>query len=374
MGGGTSAQYAVGKYVGPCFVQSSLTAPTAVKVAQKLGRDRLGSMDAVVVTGVTIGGTGYYVAEALALHCGTAVFLCGRSLDKVAAAAAKIREEAARLGRPEAPVLYEVKLDLNCLRSVAEAATAVLGVLEKNHGDELRLLVNNAGATTAKYEQTAQGVEANAGRNYLATHYLTQLLLPALRKAGQQINRAPPRIVHVASIGHALSSSIVPGDLADRPETGGSPSAVVEQADTLRFKGNQTMGAVMAYGRSKLMMVSDARCLARRERDMRVRAVSLHPGSIVSHFGASLGAMAKIYYYGMYPFQYSAAQGAGAILKAALSPEFDGPESPGAAGAYLHCNGAVWRPVEPLGGWRNGDFDEELFNAAQALCQRLIVS
>ena len=78
-----------------------------------------------VVTGVTVGGLGYYIAEEIALTAGMDVILMGRSPQKLIAAEESIKKEASKRGIVDGSKLklYHIgSFDLNDLESVKKAA------------------------------------------------------------------------------------------------------------------------------------------------------------------------------------------------------------------------------------------------------------
>ena len=77
--------------------------------------------------------------------------------------------------------------------SMAEVRQLAKSVLSKH--DKVDILINNAGAGFAAQRYGKDGTELRMAVNYLAPFLLTNLLLPALKKA------APSRIVNVSSAG-----------------------------------------------------------------------------------------------------------------------------------------------------------------------------
>lgn len=137
----------------------------------------------VLITGAT-GGIGFATAQALARR-GYEVILHGRSRAKVEAARDHLLAE-----QPDAR-LKIVMADLGQLSEVRRMAEEVLILAPK-----LDVLINNAGIWNSKQVLTEEGIEQVFVVNHLAYFLLSQLLLPALRKATDS------RIVCVASDSH----------------------------------------------------------------------------------------------------------------------------------------------------------------------------
>ena len=128
----------------------------------------------VLVTGST-DGLGRRVAGELAER-GASVIVHGRD----AAKAAALAQGGGRF----------VVADFESLDEVRRMAGEI---------DSLDMLVNNAGLIVRERRESADGHELTFAVNYLAHFLLTALMLPKLRE--------PARIVNVASIGQARSTS-----------------------------------------------------------------------------------------------------------------------------------------------------------------------
>lgn len=116
----------------------------------------------------------------------------------------------------------------------------------------LHLLINNAGIMWVPLQRDERGIESQLATNYLGQFHLTAKLWPALKKA----NGA--RVVNVSSLGHHNSSF----NFED-------PNFEKRNYETLE-----------AYGQSKTASNLFALELDNRAKDFKVRAYSLHPGSI----------------------------------------------------------------------------------------------
>lgn len=330
------------------FSQNAFTAPTGRTYVGKLFEQAPEAKRAVegklgVVTGVTVGGAGYHTAEALALQAGMHVVLMGRNETKLEESIAAIKKEAEKRGVPE-PTLYETKYDLNSLRSAKVAADYAVELAKEKYDGKLQVLVNNAGGVASAPSLTEEGIETNVGRNYICPHYLTELLIPTLKKASAQEYK--PRVVHVASIAHMFGNDLDPNRLAEHPKEGGAPEGAIKETDDgngIEYIDENIMSAPTMYGRAKMGLVADAIRLAKLHPE--INFTSQQPGSILSNFGRNMGIGGMVYYYGFYFFQFSSSQGSRTSLRAALDPDFN--TEPDLQGAYLHSDGNPWTPKDP---------------------------
>ena len=252
-----------------------------------------------LVTGVSVGGLGYFTALELA-RVGAHVVLAGRSPDKVADAEKAILEEvpAARLER--------LLVDLASLESVREAAAS--------YAEPLDLLVNNAGIMAPPYAESVDGFESQLATNHFGPFLLTGLLLPRLREGG--------RVVTVSSQMHRVATKAPLGDPRAKPRP------------YLRW---------LAYSRTKLANLLFTFELDRRLRAgaRRVVALAAHPGYAGTHlmangrFGRSSGGVASIVDAVNRRFSQSPAAGAWPTLMAATADlpgsTYCGPSGPGEA-------------------------------------------
>jgi len=136
----------------------------------------------VLVTGAN-SGLGLQTAMVLA-GCGATVLLACRDPLRGRAALDQVR---ASPGGADATL---VQLDLADLTSVRKAAGEVCAIT----GNQLDVLVNNAGVMAAPRRRTADGFELQIGTNHLGHAALTWLLAPALVPGA--------RVVTVSSLAH----------------------------------------------------------------------------------------------------------------------------------------------------------------------------
>lgn len=116
----------------------------------------------------------------------------------------------------------------------------------------LHLLINNAGIMWVPLRRDSRGIESQLATNYLGQFQLVARLWPALKKA----NGA--RVVNVSSQGHQFA-----------PFNFDDPNFLHREYETLQ-----------AYGQSKTASNLFALELDNRAKAAKVRAYSLHPGSI----------------------------------------------------------------------------------------------
>ena len=137
----------------------------------------------VLITGAN-SGLGLESARTMAAK-GAKVLVACRNPERGTAA----RQQVAAVAHTD-PELVE--LDLADLSSVRAAASRV----RETTGDELDVLMNNAGVMATPRRSTRDGFELQIGTNHLGHAALTWLLMPALRQ------RPGARVVTLSSIAH----------------------------------------------------------------------------------------------------------------------------------------------------------------------------
>jgi len=202
----------------------------------------------VVITGSNT-GIGKTTAIDLNKRGAKIVMLC-RSVDKAEAAADDIRSEA----KGEVVVL---KMDLASLESIKVCVEQLKNILDK-----IDILINNAGVMQCPDLKTKEGFEMQIGTNHFGHFYLTNLLMPLLKKA------APgARIVNVSSIAHNRGAI---------------------QWDDINF--NKTpYDSSKAYAQSKLANILFTKELAKRLGGSGVTAYALHPGVVATELWRHMG-------------------------------------------------------------------------------------
>jgi NAD(P)-dependent dehydrogenase (short-subunit alcohol dehydrogenase family) len=202
-------------------------------------------------------GIGKAVAQELAL-LGARVVLACRSTERGEKAR---REILSKAGPGEVEVM---EVDLSRQGSIREFARTFAA-----RHPALDVLVNNAGVWLQRREESAEGIEMTWATNVLGYFLLTELLLPALRRA------APARVVNVASL---LAGGLDPRDV--------------------EFKTRPYRGRA-AYAQSKQANRMFTWALARRLAGTGVTANAMHPGFVNTELfqkaGGPLGVAASLW-------------------------------------------------------------------------------
>ena len=190
----------------------------------------------VVITGAS-GGIGAAAARQLR-RLGATVHVVGRSPDRTAAVAAEMGTE---------PIVA----DFARLADVRAAAAAVL-----QRCDRLDVLVNNAGLSVTRRQETADGHELMFQVNHLAPFLLTALLKDLL------VASAPSRVITTASVAN-LNGFVRLHDL-----------------ETRRFFVGSNV-----YGTTKLENILFTRELGRRMTGTGVLVTCFNPGVVATDLG-----------------------------------------------------------------------------------------
>ena len=196
-----------------------------------------------LVTGAN-SGIGRAMVEALAARGGRVV-LGARSEERTRPVL-----EGIRARNPAADVEF-LLVDVSSLASVRRAAESFL-----TSGRALDVLVNNAGVAGTE-ALSADGFDMTYATNHIGPFLLTDLLLPALRRAPQG------RIVNVSSVGH-LTVKRIDWSLLERRT----------MPHRSRFAD---------YAVTKLMNVLHAKELAQRLAGTPVTTYALNPGGVASN-------------------------------------------------------------------------------------------
>lgn len=236
-----------------------------------------------LVTGATA-GIGEAAAYLLAQHGATIVGI-GRNPTKNETSTAKIKAET---GNPNVEYLLADLSSQQDIRAVAQQFRA--------RYDRLDVLINNAGATFARRQQSADGIEMTFALNHLGYFLLTNLLCDLLEKS------APARIINVSSSMHKLGKL----DFQDMPLDKGYTGA-------------------KAYQRSKLANIAFTYELARRTASQSVTVNAMNPGLVATNVGKAAGGISEII-KGLVDriAAKSPEEGAQTIIYLATSPEVTG--------------------------------------------------
>jgi NAD(P)-dependent dehydrogenase (short-subunit alcohol dehydrogenase family) len=197
-------------------------------------RDMTGQV--AVITGAT---SGIGAAAARQLHqLGVTVVVIGRAPNRTAAVAAEMGTE---------PIIAD-------FARLADVRAAAAQVIERC--DRLDLLVNNAGLSVTKRQETTDGHELTFQVNYLAPFLLTALLKGLLTAS------APSRVITTASVANLTGF------------------ARIHDLETKHFIVGSTV-----YGTTKLENILFTRELGRRLSGDRVLATCFNPGLVATDLG-----------------------------------------------------------------------------------------
>ena len=234
-----------------------------------------------LITGAT-SGIGRVAAEDIA-SMGATLCLVGRDQARSERAVQEIR---ARTGNDGIEYLLA---DLSVQAEVRRLAFEF-----RSRHDRLHVLVNNAGATFGRRQETRDGIELTFALNHLAYFLLTNLLLDLLKAS------APARIVNVSSGAHQRA-----------------PLEFDDLQNHRRYRG------MRVYGQSKLCNLYFTYELAERSRGSGVTVNALHPGFVATNFGRSnngwLGAIMPL----AHRLALSPQRGAETLVYLASSPEVE---------------------------------------------------
>jgi NAD(P)-dependent dehydrogenase (short-subunit alcohol dehydrogenase family) len=162
----------------------------------------------------------------------------------------------------------------------------------QNTYSRLDVLVNNAGGSFMRRQETEEGLELTFALNYLSPFLLTNLLLEPLEDS------APARIVNVASEMHRRAEI---------------------RFDDLQLERGYNI--VRAYAQSKLALVTFTFHLARCLEGSGVTANALHPGFVATEIWEKAGFPVNLLAPLIGLFAASPEEGAETVVYLAASPE-----------------------------------------------------
>lgn len=170
----------------------------------------------------------------------------------LAAAGATVIVPARDTGKAKRNLGIIANIELETMDLVNPASIDAFAQKFLASGRPLHLLINNAGIMWVPLRRDSRGIESQLATNYLAHFQLTARLWPALKKA------SGARVINVSSHGHQFAAF----NFED-------PNFLHREYETLQ-----------AYGQSKTASNLFALELDNRAKEHKVRAYSLHPGSI----------------------------------------------------------------------------------------------
>ncbi|KAH8648472.1 dehydrogenase [Xylariales sp. PMI_506] len=230
-----------------------MTTYTADTTAEEVASDCRAQIanKTILVTGASPSGLGASFATIAAKYGPACIILATRDL-------AKARETAAQIAAAAPEVrTHAVELDLASLSRVRAAAERIAAL-----GEEIDVLVNNAGVMAAPYATTEDGIESQFATNHVGHFLLTNLLLPKmLERGGGGGGRSVVRVVNVASNGFRFG----PVRLED-----------------WNFDDGNVYDRWASYAQSKSANMLFSVGLAQKLGNRGVISMSLHPGVIVT--------------------------------------------------------------------------------------------
>lgn len=266
----------------------------------------------VVITGAS-SGIGAAAAVELAAR-GARVALVGRTPDKLAATAARVRQQTG-----SEPGTH--RCDFASFADVRALAGELLSTY-----DRIDVLANNAGALVHGRHTTPDGHELTIQANHLAPFLLTGLLMPRLLAQDDGA-----RIITTAS--------------------------AAETAGRLNPEHLDGRGGCWSYAASKQANILFTVELARRLHGTAVVPTCLHPGLVRSDFGTATWSFRLIRIVAPFAF-VSPAQGASTLVHLATTP--DGVCAPGAYFANSALAKASNRATDPTLAARLWEVSERL--------------
>ncbi|CAM9378066.1 unnamed protein product [Scytosiphon promiscuus] len=213
-----------------------------------------------IVTGANT-GIGYVTARELAKMGGKVTLAC-RNAERGQEAVDRLKKEAMQKpvgegvdlleGLEKVDVQLEI-LDLGSLQSITSFAQKF-----KDAGTKVDVLINNAGIMAIpERRETADGFELQIGVNHFGGHLLTRLMEPTIKEGG--------RVIFLSSIAHRQP----PGQ-----------SKITLDFDNINYEWPNTYNNWMAYGRSKLANILDAKEFAARLASRSIYTYACQPGVV----------------------------------------------------------------------------------------------
>jgi NAD(P)-dependent dehydrogenase (short-subunit alcohol dehydrogenase family) len=258
-----------------------------------------------VVTGAA-SGTGYYVAEQLAVKFQMAVVLVDKDMAKLKEARELIQVAARDQFMKDDPKLYVVSYIADDLSLIKAAANDIRAIARSpQHKSRLQLLIHLA-PMEPYAGLTPQGVEHNYSRNFLAPFCFTEHLIGLMKAASTDKTTPTPRCIFSTA-----------------------PLAKMPPVNTSNLKGQVTIAsdddtALSYYAASQVFLSAVTQYMARR-----YGSCGMEIASIVTERGSSMmystndssSSLSRLYSYGSALLDYSPSQRAVPFLEAALGVE-----------------------------------------------------
>ncbi|THX94335.1 short-chain dehydrogenase [Aureobasidium pullulans] len=266
--------------------------PTALEIVKDLGAEGKLNDVVILITGCSA-GLGVQTAKALYLT-GAKLYLTVRNVEKGKAAIKAITKDA-----PDGQPIELLSMDLGDLESVRSAAAEF-----RSRSNKLNVLINNAGVMAAPQGKTISGFETHMGSNHFGHFLLFELLKPVLLASASPQRKS--RVINLSSSGHLISPV---------------------RFDDMDFAKEGSYNPYAAYGQSKTANIYMANYIDRAYGNQGIRAVSVHPGVILSTELMRHQKVEDLLSIGdpeyFQKIECNAEQGAATTVWAALSPRFE---------------------------------------------------
>ncbi|KAI0160125.1 dehydrogenase [Xylariaceae sp. FL1272] len=296
----------------------------------------------ILITGATPGGLGAVFGTIVAKYGPAAIILATRDVTKAQETAQDISSAAPNVR------VHCVELDLGSLSQIPKAAKKIDSL-----GENIDVIVNNAGVMAPPYSKTADGIESQFAINHVGHFLLTNLLLPKMLA-----RKEPVRVVNVSSGGHRYHHV---------------------RLQDWNFDDGREYNRWHGYAQSKSANNLFSVALAKKLGDKGVVSVSLHPGVIIStnlsrslameDFGETGIIDRKLGYVEYWNDQFAfktPSAGVATHMFAAFHPSLDAPEL---NGSYLENCGV--RDPRKIPSWARDPIDaESLWYLSEKLVSR----
>ncbi|CAM9331257.1 unnamed protein product [Pylaiella littoralis] len=201
--------------------------------------------------------------------------------------------------------------------------SSVRSFVKRTKGAPVSAVIHNAGVMAPPYSTTIDGHELTFQVNHLAPFYLTELLLPNLRKAHKETGE-PSRVVLVSSGAHrwaTVSGRGAAGGLAIGAGAAQHQVGAGGVAAGGRGGLGWGVGKWKAYAGSKLCNVLYAAELTKRYggEESGVVAVAVRPGTVSTGI-ARHSALLRLIFALAYPFMTTVEKAGEVVARAAIDP------------------------------------------------------
>lgn len=209
------------------------------------------------------------------------------------------------------------------------------------------VLINNAGIMALpERKETVDGLEMQIGVNHFGGHLLTRLMAPMIPDGG--------RVLFTSSIAHKQPPSMPPTTI---------------DWDNVNYEKPDSYNNWMAYGRSKLANVLDAKEFAKRLADRKIDTYAVHPGVVATELMRNMtddsftSRVSRMLSPLMKFVLATPLTGALTTLKCAVDPTGAGPEFTGKYWGYMKEEKPSDLALDPANPPRYWDITETILEA-----------